>query len=315
VFERLMISLRINTTVRSAIQWVQSAPMSSPYDLHSHSTASDGTLSPAALVRAADAAGVKVLALTDHDTTAGIAEAVQVADKIAIQLIAGVEISVTWSAQTVHILGLRLDTAHPTLQAGLQSLRDFRNWRAEEIGRRLEKVGVFDAYRGAVAHSNGILVSRTHFARMLVERGLVEDERKVFKRYLVKGKPGYVAGEWASLEAALDWVHAAGGQAVVAHPARYRMSRSKLQRLFGEFRELGGEAVEVVSGSHSRDDAISMAKHCTDFGLLASAGSDFHSPENPWIALGRLPMLPSGCCPLWSDWKTPDGERFTRKAG
>ncbi len=284
-----------------------------PYDLHSHSTASDGTLSPAALVRAADEAGVELLALTDHDTTAGIAEAQREARQRAIELVAGVEISVTWSAQTVHIVGLNVDPENRQLQAGLQSMRDFRDWRAQEIGRRLEKSGIADAYQGALAHSNGILVSRTHFARMLVERGIVEDERKVFKNYLVHGKPGYVAGDWAKLEAALGWIHAAGGQAVVAHPARYKMTRTKLRRLFAEFRELGGAAIEVVSGSHSRDDCVSMAKHCNDFGLSASAGSDFHTPENPWVALGRLPLLPSGCRPIWHDWSIRQAGVSTRK--
>jgi predicted metal-dependent phosphoesterase TrpH len=283
------------------------------YDLHSHSTASDGTLQPAALVRAAHQAGVRVLALTDHDTTAGVADAIEAAAGLDMELLAGVEISVTWSAQTVHIVGLNLDPENEILQDGLQSMRDFRNWRAEEIGRRLEKSGIADAYQGALAYSNGILVSRTHFARMLVERGLVEDERKVFKRYLVKGKPGYVAGEWASLEAALGWIHAAGGEAVVAHPARYKMTRTKLRRLFAEFRELGGEAVEVISGSHSRDDVVAMAKHTADFGLLASAGSDFHTPENPWVALGRLPMLPSDCRPIWENWQAYVAAEKTRQ--
>ena len=291
-----------DSAVRLKVQWVQSAPMFCTYDLHSHSTASDGTLQPAELVRAADAAGVAVLALTDHDTTAGVAEAHQAAAGLNIELLAGVEVSVTWSNQTVHIVGLGVDPENQTLQTGLHSLRDFRDWRAQEIGRRLEKSGIDNAYRDALKHSNGILVSRTHFARMLVERGIVEDERKVFKRYLVKGKPGYVAGDWASLEAALGWIHAAGGEAVIAHPARYKMTRTKLRRLFAEFKELGGEAVEVISGSHSRDDAVSMAKHAADFDLLASAGSDFHNPDTPWIALGRLPMLPGSCSPIWDHW-------------
>jgi len=286
-----------------------------PYDLHSHSTASDGTVAPADLVRLAHRKGVEVLALTDHDTTSGIAEAAGAAEKLAIRLVAGVEISVSWGAQTVHVVGLNVDPANPALQAGLQSLRDFRNWRAEEIGRRLEKRGVPDAYRGALAFSNGVLVSRTHFARMLVERGIVEDERKVFKHYLVRGKPGYVPGDWASLKTTIDWIHGAGGQAVVAHPARYKMTRTKLRRLFAEFRELGGDAIEVVSGSHSRDDYVAMAKHCNDFALSASAGSDFHSPENPWIALGRLPRLPAACRPIWSDWPIPVTQPAVRKAG
>jgi predicted metal-dependent phosphoesterase TrpH len=272
------------------------------YDLHSHSTASDGTLPPAALVRLAAEAGVEVLALTDHDTTVGIPEAREAAESCGIRLVAGVEISVTWSRQTVHLVGLNLDIENRELQDGLQTLRDFRDWRAQKIGRRLEKVGIEDAYAGALAHSNGILVSRTHFARMLVERGVVEDERKVFKNYLVQGKPGHVTGQWASLEDAVNWIHAAGGEAAIAHPARYKMTRTKLRTLFAEFKALGGEAIEVVSGSHSRDDCLSMAKHTNDFGLLATAGSDFHSPEIPWVSLGRLPQLPGGCRPIWERW-------------
>jgi len=285
------------------------------HDLHSHSTASDGTLSPTELVRLAAESGVQVLALTDHDTTAGISEARQAAESADISLVAGVEISVSWSGQTVHIVGLNLDTKNGRLQQGLQGLRDFRDERAREIGRRLEKAGVADAYADALALSNGILVSRTHFARMLVARGVVKDERAVFKRYLVQGKPGFVPGEWAALETAIDWIHSAGGEAVIAHPARYKMTRTKLRRLIGEFRELGGEAIEVVSGSHSRDDYANMAKHAEDFGLQASAGSDFHSPENPWISLGRLPQLPAGCRPIWRGWHAREGASLVRMAG
>lgn len=285
------------------------------HDLHCHSTASDGTLQPAALVRLAAAAGVQVLALTDHDTTSGISEAQRAAKTAGICLVAGVEISVTWSGQTVHIVGLRVDQENDTLQQGLQGLRDFRDGRAREMGRRLEKAGFADAYADALALSNGILISRTHFARMLVARGAVKDERAVFKHYLVQGKTGYVPGDWASLEAAVGWIHSAGGQAVIAHPARYKMTRSKLRSLIGEFRELGGEALEVVSGSHSRDDYLRIAKHAADFGLMASAGSDFHSPENPWISLGRLPQLPAGCRPIWGGWRSPDGSDLIRMAG
>jgi predicted metal-dependent phosphoesterase TrpH len=285
------------------------------HDLHSHSTASDGTLAPTELVCLAAASGVQVLALTDHDTTAGVSEAQRAAAIAGICLVAGVEISVTWSGQTVHIVGLNVDQANTLLQQGLQGLRDFRDGRAREMGRRLEKAGISDAYADALALSNGILVSRTHFARMLVARGLVKDERTVFKHYLVQGKTGYVPGEWASLEAAIGWIRSAGGEAVVAHPARYKMTRTKLRKLLGEFRELGGEAIEVVSGSHSRDDYVRMAKHAVDFGLKASAGSDFHSPENPWIALGRLPQLPAGCLPIWGGWQTQAGSSLIRMVG
>ncbi|MCG7926398.1 MAG: phosphatase [gamma proteobacterium symbiont of Stewartia floridana] len=272
------------------------------YDLHSHSTASDGTLSPRALVQRAAEAGVEVLALTDHDTTAGIDEASEAAQSCGLVLIPGVEVSVSWNRQTVHLVGLNLDPHDSRLDAGLQKLRDFREWRAEEIGRRLDKAGISGAYEGALALAEGCLVSRTHFARFLVQSGIVEDERKVFKRFLVSGKPGHVPGEWASLEEAVGWIHAAGGQAVIAHPARYRMTRSKLRQLLKQFVALQGDGLEVISGSHSRDDYVNMAKHARDFDLLASAGSDFHCPENPWIELGRLPRLPKGCKPVWQNW-------------
>ncbi|MCG7907885.1 MAG: PHP domain-containing protein, partial [Candidatus Thiodiazotropha taylori] len=182
--------------------------MFSVYDLHSHSTASDGTLSPRALVQRAAEAGVEVLALTDHDTTAGIDEASEAAQSCGLLLIPGVEVSVSWNRQTVHLVGLNLDPHDSQLNAGLQKLRDFRDWRAEEIGRRLDKAGISGAYEGALALAEGGLVSRTHFARFLVQSGIVEDERKVFKRFLVSGKPGHVPGEWASLEEAVGWIHA-----------------------------------------------------------------------------------------------------------
>lgn len=279
--------------------------MPSIYDLHSHSTASDGTLSPMELVRRAAAAGVGVLALTDHDTTEGLAEAKREAVRAGIGFVPGVEISVSWNGHTVHIVGLNVDPEHLALQAGLARLRQFRDWRAEEIGRRLGREGIEGAFEGARERSNGRLISRTHFARFLVDRGHCDDLRKVFKRYLTAGKPGHVAGDWASLEQAVGWICGAGGQAVVAHPARYKMTRSKRLRLLNEFRALGGVAMEVVSGSHSRDDCFVMGKHARDLGLLASVGSDFHGPENPWLELGRMPPLPEGCMPIWTDWSSP----------
>ncbi len=276
--------------------------MSSVFDLHSHSTASDGTLSPDDLVRRAAGAGVGVLALTDHDTTEGIAAARSAARQAAIELVAGVEVSVTWNGSTVHVVGLRLDPDDTALAAGLAGLREFRVWRAEEIGRRLEKKGIRGALEGARRWSNGRLISRTHFARFLVQQNQAKDEREVFKHFLVKGKPGHVPGQWARLEQALGWIRGAGGQAVLAHPARYKMTRSKLRRLIGEFKDLGGVALEVVCGSHSRDDNFVMAGHARDFKLLSSMGSDFHNPDMPWIELGRLHPLPEGCVPVWRDW-------------
>jgi len=280
--------------------------MSCYYDLHTHSTASDGTLTPTQLVESAAVAGVKVMALTDHDTLRGVSEAAVAAASCGIDFVPGVEISATWSKQTVHIVGLGVDSQNQALCDGLATLCDFRNWRAEEMGRRLARVGIEGAFEGARALSNGQLISRTHFARFLVDQGHAKDVRAVFRKFIVSGKPGFVSGQWADLADALEWIHGAGGQAVIAHPARYNMTRGKLRRLFREFADLGGEALEVVSGSHSRDDYFTMAHHARDFGLSASAGSDYHGPENPWINLGPLPDLPPGCRPVWKNWCNED---------
>jgi predicted metal-dependent phosphoesterase TrpH len=278
------------------------ASMTCRYDLHAHSTASDGTLSPAELMRRAAAAGVHTMALTDHDTLTGLDEATTAAASLGMGFIPGVEISVTWQHLTVHIVGLGVNRADRQLRDGLDGLVAYRDWRAEEIGRRLAKAGISGAFEGAKALSNGRLISRTHFARFLVQQGHAAAVSDVFKKFLVNGKPGYVSGQWAELEQALGWIQGAGGQAVIAHPARYNMTRTKLRRLIGEFRELGGAAIEVVSGSHSKDEYFTMARHAADFGLAASAGSDYHGPENPWVELGRLPDLPPGCRPIWQDW-------------
>lgn len=276
--------------------------MSTHYDLHSHSLASDGTLSPTELVQLAAASGVEVLALTDHDDTGGIAEARQAAAACGIVLVAGVEISVSWNKQTIHVLGLRIDPNSSPLQAGLAKIREYRNWRAEEMGRRLAKHGIHGAFEAAAALAQGRIISRTHFAHFLVAQGKARSVRDVFKTFLKPNKPGYVPGEWASLEEALEWIHGAGGQAVIAHPARYMMTATRRRKMVGEFVALGGEGLEVVSGSHSRGDNFSMAQVARHFGLKASAGSDFHGPENPWVRLGKLEPLPDGCVPIWQDW-------------
>ncbi len=288
--------------------------MTKHYDLHSHSLASDGTLTPSELVARASSAGVDVLALTDHDETGGIAEATQAAITAGIELVAGVEVSVTWSRQTVHLVGLQIDPTSSPLQEGLERLRSFRNWRAEEIGRRLAKHGIHGAYEAARDKAKGRIISRTHFAHFLAEQGHADSVRDVFKRFLKPNKPGHVSGEWATLEEAVGWIHAAGGQAVIAHPARYNMTASKRRKLLGEFVELGGDGLEVVSGSHSRGDNFSMAQLAKMFGLKASAGSDFHGPENPWVELGRLQPLPEGCEPIWSDWPSQTSASVTNAA-
>jgi predicted metal-dependent phosphoesterase TrpH len=246
---------------------------------------------------------VDVLAITDHDVTDGLAEAAQVAVGVGLQLVMGVEISVTWSGVTMHILGLNIDPAHAGLQAGLAHLRAFRTRRGEEIARRLAGHGIEGALAGAQAFAGGQILSRTHFARFLVAQGYAKDTRQVFKKFLVHNRPGYVAGQWAKLEEVVGWIRAAGGQAVIAHPARYRISASRLRQFIGEFQECGGVGLEVVSGSHSAGDVAGMAQYAKRFGLLASCGSDYHGPEQPWVELGRLSPLPVGCTPVWCDWE------------
>ncbi len=269
------------------------------YDLHCHSTVSDGTLRPADLVRRAQEKGVDVLALTDHDEVAGVAEAATAAEAVGIRLLSGVEVSVSWGKQTIHVVGLNVDPLNSELDAGLARMREYRVWRGEEIGRKLEKAGIEDAYAGALEQRKGDLLTRTHFGRLLVERGLVDEMQQAFKKYLLRGKPGYVPGKWATLEEAVGWIRAAGGIAVVAHPARYGMTRTKSRRLLHEFIELGGVGMEVVSSSHNDNEVHTMAQHAVDLGLAASRGSDFHDPDYRWIELGRLPLLPKKCVPIW----------------
>ncbi len=273
--------------------------MSVQYDLHSHSTASDGSLRPSELVRLAKLRNIDVLALTDHDNIDGIAEARLEADRVGLQLVAGAELSVSWGSQVIHIVGLNLNIENPVLLKGLQRLCEFRQWRSEEISRRLAKKRIEGALEGARVFAKGNIIGRVHFARFLIEQGYAKDMRQVFKRYLVQGKPGYVPGDWATLEEALGWIHAAGGQAVLAHPARYRLSATRLRQLLGEFQLLGGSVLEVVSGSHSRDEIQRMAQLCHSFGFMASAGSDYHGPENPYMDMGKLPAMPANCIPVW----------------
>ena len=200
---------------------------------------------------------------------------------------------------TIHVLGLNVAPRNPALSDGLQELQKIRDWRAGEISRKLANKGIPGALQGADRFRKGKILSRTHFAHFLVDAGFAASVHDVFKRFLVKGKPGYVHNEWVSMERALGWIRQAGGLAVIAHPARYRLTRSKLNRLVGEFREAGGVGLEVVSGSHSRDETLHMAAVCREHRLFASSGSDYHGPEKPWVGLGRLRRLPDGCTPIW----------------
>lgn len=273
------------------------------YDLHCHSTCSDGLLTPAAVVARAAARGVDVLALTDHDEVAGLAEARAAAREHGIRLVDGAELSVSWEQHTIHVVALRIDPESPGLAAGLEGIRKGRTTRARRMADALAGCGIRGAYEGALAFvGNEALVSRTHFARYLVEAGYVKEVKDVFNRYLTPGKPGYVAHEWATLPQAIDWIHGAGGQAVLAHPARYALGDRALRRLLGEFRDLGGDAIEVLCSSHTKAECEQFITLARVHGLLASAGSDFHAPDESTIDLGGLPPLPAGTSPVWQHW-------------
>lgn len=269
-------------------------------DLHSHSTVSDGTLSPTALVQRAHEKGVELFALTDHDATEGLHEAATEAHRLGLSFVPGIELSVTWSHQTFHIVGLGINPDDEALNQGLMRLRAFRSRRGEEIARKLEKANFINPLQGAQKYANGEILSRTHFARYIVEQGRAKDIKQVFKHFLVSGKPGYVAGNWASLEEALSWIHGAGGVAVIAHPARYKISATRLRQLITEFKALGGIGFEAISGSHSADEEQRMLQLAKQFDLYISKGSDFHSPDNIYRELGAMPDIPAGSMPLWT---------------
>ncbi|MHB1778032.1 MAG: PHP domain-containing protein [Acidimicrobiales bacterium] len=272
------------------------------YDLHTHTHHSDGLLCPRDLVREAHASGIRGIALTDHDVTSGLEEAFQCASECGLELIPGVEVSVTWGGQTIHIVGVRIDPGNPALQAGLGRIQETRRERARAMSLRLSRCGIAGAYEGVLRHSHGVIVGRTHFARYLVEQGFAKDIRQAFTRYLRKGGSAYVAAQWASLADAVGWIRGAGGAAVIAHPGRYRLSTGAMRRLIGEFKEAGGEGIEVVSGSHNEEAVEHFAEISLAHGLLASAGSDYHGEGETHTGVGRLKPLPAKCTPLWSLW-------------
>lgn len=277
--------------------------MPSPIDLHSHSVVSDGTLTPTQLVEHAAARGVKVLALTDHDDLDGLTEAAEAARKHGITFINGVEISVTWKRRTLHVVGLKISSTHPALVDGLALLRAGRHVRAEGMAASLQAIGIEGSLEGAYRYAKRSIISRAHFARFLVEQGHAKDISAVFKKYLVKGKPGYFEHNWVSLQDAVNWIVGSGGVAVLAHPGRYDLGRTNLLTLLEEFRALGGTAIEVVTGSHTPEQYQQFARLAHQFDLLASLGSDYHGPGHAYIEMGRLPDLPHGCEPLWQDWE------------
>lgn len=272
-------------------------------DLHCHSNISDGVLAPAAVAAYARKCGVDVWALTDHDEVSGIASARAAAVDLGMRFVAGVEISITWAGQTVHIVGLQVDENHPALVQGLQQTRAGRDARGREIARQLDLAGLPGAYEGALKFvGNPDLMSRTHFARYIMETGKCANIPEVFKKYLSEGKPGYVAHRWATLAEAVGWIQSAGGLAVIAHPGRYRFSDTAQGVLFDEFKQLGGVAIEVVTGSHSPDQYGEYARLANDYGFLASRGSDFHAPGESRVDFAQLPPLPANVTPIWHDW-------------
>jgi hypothetical protein len=272
-------------------------------DLHCHSTVSDGLLSPTEIATRAHQHGVDVWALTDHDEIGGIAVAREVAKNLGMRHVGGVEISVTWAKKTIHIVGLQIDETNPELVQGLYDTRHGREKRAQEIGAMLAEVGIPNAFEGALRYvGNPDLISRTHFARFMVEDGFCKDVSDVFKNYLVEGKPGYVEHRWANLQNAVNWIKGSGGLAVVAHPGRYDLSRLEMAAFLDEFKQFGGVGIEVVTGSHTPDQFIEYAKVAEQYGFLASRGSDFHGPGESKTELGALPPLPANLTPVWHDW-------------
>lgn len=269
-------------------------------DLHCHSVVSDGTLTPEELAARAAANGVELWALTDHDETGGQQRAASAAAAHGMKYLTGTEISVTFAGQTVHIVGLGFDPADTAMQQGLTETRGGRGTRAQEMSSQLAQAGIPNAYEGALKYvGNPELVSRTHFARYLVEAGICKDTSEVFRKYLIEGKPGYVPHRWASLRQAVQWITGAGGVAVIAHPARYKFTANEEYALFSEFKAHGGRGVEVVTGSHTAAEYVKYGETALEFDLLASRGSDFHSPGESHTDLGQLPLLSGTLTPVW----------------
>ena len=272
-------------------------------DLHCHSNVSDGVLTPAAVAAYARKGGVDAWALTDHDEVGGIKAARAAAKEVGMRFVPGVEISVTWANQTVHLVGLHVDEDNPELLAGLAATRHGRDARGREIAAQLEAAGIPGAYEGALKYvGNPDLLSRTHFARYIVETGICDTTSEVFRKYLTEGKPGYVPHRWATLEEAMGWIRSAGGIPVIAHPGRYKFDATAEGALFDEFRQRGGNAIEVVTGSHTPDQYETYAEVARRYGFLASRGTDFHAPGESRVEFDALPPLPNSVTPIWHDW-------------
>lgn len=272
------------------------------YDLHTHSNISDGILDPESLVSRAKAKGVDVIALTDHDSVAGLARARASARDLGLQLVNGIEFSGVWGKSGVHIVGLGIDPGHPVILEAVAHQAEVRELRAQKIGERLARVGVTGVLEGARAIAGDSVIGRPHFARYLVETGAVTGMHQAFKKYLGAGKPGDVKNLWPDMSTVIDWIRAAGGVAVLAHPEKYKMTRTKLRALVADFSEAGGRALEVMSGHQESGVTDRLARLATEQGLYASCGSDFHMPDQPWQELGAFGTMPAACKPVWQLW-------------
>lgn len=273
------------------------------FDLHNHSTCSDGLLSPTQLIELAARNGVEAIALTDHDNTDGIAEAAEAARRASIGFVAGVEVSVSWGDKTLHVVGLNVDPDAAVLRDGLESIRSGRLERARRIGQALEKIGFAGTFDAALALAQSDrLLSRTHFARHLVQRGAARDIQAAFDKYLATGKPAYVPHRWATLENAVAWILGSGGTAVLAHPGRYDLKPMMRHEMLQQFKGLGGAAIEVVTGSHRPEEYSLWQREALEHGFLASRGADYHGPGESPREPGRLPPLNASLTPVWSNW-------------
>ncbi|MEI6146421.1 MAG: PHP domain-containing protein [Methylococcales bacterium] len=273
--------------------------MTERYDLHSHSTASDGALSPTELVQRALDCGVTALALTDHDTTSGLQEAQHQADLVGMRLIPGIELSTNWQNKCFHIVGLGIDPTYEPLANATQFLQSMRLERAEKIAFKLEKKRIPGALEAVKKAAGEGMITRNHFADFLISQNHVSTQQEAFDRYLAEGKPAYVSTIWADLEVAVNWITQSGGVAVLAHPMRYKLTTNWMHRLLMVFKEAGGQGLEVITSRMNPDELRRVTEFAKRFDLAGSVGSDFHNPENPWIELGRLPDLPNHIKPVW----------------
>ena len=271
-------------------------------DLHNHSYYSDGVLSPVEVVRLAKQQGCELFALTDHDTIDGLAEAELEANKIGMQFVSGVEVSAMWSNMTIHIIGLNVDINNKILQSGLKQHQDFRRVRAEKMARGLGGAGIFSAMEKTRLIAKKDMITRTHFAQMLIQEGICKDMKSVFKRFLTGKKPGGVGGKWAQFDEVIDWIHAAGGVAVLAHPLRYRMTNTKVKRMMSNLSESGCDGVEVITAHSTKEEINLVSKWAEESDLLASVGSDYHGWPNQRVQIGHLQNLPNSNQAIWRDW-------------